>query len=165
MNTKDSLRTHSIVWWLLKIIGMLNLIACAALVALVPSFQALINFIELPFWLTRWVAQACVLLGAVISLWHFGLLKRDNHNLEEPQALVKDRGLFKYLRHPMYAGDMLMATGFWLIAPALITIPILLITCFALYKQACVEDAYLQSRFAAVFTQWQASSYLLWPKF
>jgi len=147
--------SHSLTWWLLKNASAVGLIACMVL-AVSQNWQKLLNA---PIW---W-GQGLILIGASNSLFHYCLLKRSHPNLEKPAYLVSDKGLFSHVRHPMYMGDLLMFTGFWLMTPLVINIPILLLGYIAIVKQAMIEDHFIAARFPKEFSAWSAGTRLLMP--
>jgi len=109
------------------------------------------------------VAQSLILCGGVIVLWHYFILKRAHSNLEKPTNLVRHGGLFRRLRHPMYFGDTLMFSGYWLIAPNWYSLAILMLAYVAITLQAKVEDKDMARRFPTDFNHWVRSSRLLLP--
>ena len=111
-----------------------------------------------------WWAQAVVLIGGITSLFHYYCLKRVLSNIQQPRTLVSEGGLFCRIRHPMYTGDFVMYTGFWLMASSVYTVPVLLLAYLAIWRQAHVEDRYIERRFPTEFKLWSTRSGLLFPK-
>ncbi len=109
------------------------------------------------------LAQSLVVVGGLSSILHYRFLKQGSNDIAEPKALIVDRGLFRWIRHPMYISDMIAYTGLFLIAPNLATLMVLLLAYLALAKQAMVEDEFLQATFGRQFSEWRANTRLLMP--
>jgi protein-S-isoprenylcysteine O-methyltransferase Ste14 len=72
-------------------------------------------------------------------------------------------GLFRYIRHPMYFADIVLYTGLALFLPNWITIFVLIVSYFALYKQSKAEDQYVSALFPAEHETWASSTNLIIP--
>ncbi|WP_211317044.1 methyltransferase family protein [Arenicella xantha] len=116
------------------------------------------------FSVPRHYAQFLVLSGGALTLWHYLILKRNDRNVQNPYILMEARGLFRWVRHPMYCGDILSYTGLVLLAPNLVTVVVLLLSYLALIKQARVEDQFLAKRFGKRYSRWQCQTGLLLPR-
>lgn len=147
---------HPIFWWNMKILCGLLLIASVFARYLVDSINPL-------FVIPDFMGQALVVIGGAIFLYHYLLLKRHNRYLFKPNTLITGKGLFKYVRHPMYLADMIMYLGFVLIMPHWITIAIFAIGLIALYKQAEVEDRFMAKLFATEHQEWAKTTRLIFP--
>ena len=96
-------------WWSLKVICGLLLVANQAAYF---AFGLPAPIFSIPIALS----QVLVISGAVIFFTHFTILKRANPLLNRPGRLVQNKGLFRWIRHPMYMGEMLLDLGlasFW----------------------------------------------------
>ncbi|MDJ0973818.1 MAG: methyltransferase [Planctomycetota bacterium] len=144
-------------WWLLKIGVGLALVTYAVLVALGYGPVALL--LEVPLV----VGQALVLLGAALNLVHYGILKRRSGCLKTPTTLVRTGGLFRYVRHPMYLGDVAIYAGLTLLAPDVIAFGLLALGLVAIERQSRLEDRELGARFGEDFRTWAADTHLLVP--
>lgn len=109
------------------------------------------------------IAQGLVILGALISLWHYRLLKLNSADISTPESLVSRYGLYQWVRHPMYLGDGIAFLGLFLLVPNLLSVFVLVLAYVALFKQGKVEDAYMKQRFEREFKQWSVSSKLIVP--
>ena len=107
--------------------------------------------------------QALVLIGATLSLVHYGLLKLENPRLAEPVVLVTDGGLFRWVRHPMYLGDALVLGGLALLRPTPLALGLLTVGVVALVVTAHREDDALRERFGPAFLDWRARTSALVP--
>lgn len=147
---------HPVFWWYIKVVCGFLLIA--------GIFVRFFMDVATPlFLLPDIVPQGLVILGGTIFIYHYVLLKKHSQTLRAPLALVKNRCLYKYIRHPMYFGDMVMYTGFALFFPHPVIFLISFIGCLALYKQAWAEDRYLSGKFADEHKTWVASTRLIFP--
>ena len=142
-------------WWRIKVA------AGAALIALLCS-HFLLGFPQVLLDVPRWLAQAVVLTGGAITLWHHRILVRGTGG-ESPGELVAVGGLYRLIRHPMYLGDCLLYMGMGLLVPNLVSALLVAIGCAALIAQAKAEDRYLAARFGESFSSWQQRSGLLLP--
>lgn len=146
---------HPIFWWVIKVVCGATLIA--------SLFLMVIYQLPVLFKIPVIAAQAMVIVGASISLWHYWLLKKGSDNMSVPKALMSEQGLFPWIRHPMYLADMIAYTGLFLLMPNALTAIILLIAYIALFRQAQAEDSYMASRFESKFQTWRSSSKLIFP--
>jgi protein-S-isoprenylcysteine O-methyltransferase Ste14 len=153
MNTSD----HSLAWWALKVaMGTILIVLLAERYLLVqgPAISA-------P---PRLLGQVLVVVGGAIALGHYALLKRRNHYLSRPCELITEPGLYRYLRHPMYLGDLFVFGGLTMLAPGPISLACLAIGVYAVYRQSRVEDRYMVQRFGSAQELWAARTGLLLPR-
>ncbi|MEE4377847.1 MAG: methyltransferase [Candidatus Competibacteraceae bacterium] len=132
------------------------------LIAFIFDSFILYNFNYWPIIPTA-ISQTLVIVGAVISIFHYNILKRFNKNISKPNYLVLKKGLFPYIRHPMYFGDMISCLGLFTLSANWATVVVLLISYVALFKQAQIEDGYLEELFGESFTNWSHQSKLIFP--
>ncbi len=147
---------HSTYYWKIKVL-------CGVLLIFAVIDHYLLHTLHYMQWVPRIVAQGFVLIGAGITIYHYYLLTRDNRDISQPETLLIHPGLYRVLRHPMYLGDMVLYAGLFLLASGWPALIVFLLGIYALYRQAQVEDDYLQSRFGEAFCNWRDSSGLLWP--
>ncbi len=117
------------------------------------------RIIVLPYW----VGQLLVIGGCVIHLFHYSVLRRQLSDLERPEHLVVSGGLFRWIRHPMYSGDILTMSGFLLMWSPPFAFVVWGIGTVCAILQAVVEDRGLRARFPEVHRQWSAQAGLLVP--
>ena len=146
---------HSLVWWSIKV-------ACGALL-ITNAFVVVLYGLDTTFESPRLFAQLMVIGGGVCSIYHYLKLKAQNSDIQTPQRLETKAGLYSFIRHPMYLGDILIYSGLALLYPTLFSIPVKHISIVALCKQADVEDQYLTCRFTEQFPEWRTHSYRLIP--
>lgn len=150
------LDTHEKHWWLLK--NLCGLVLIAGMVArFVFGYAADLNAPIL-------ISQILVIASGSTSIWHYLLLKRRQKDLEHPDHLVSQVGLFRWVRHPMYLSDGVSFIGLALLAGYISLLPILVLSGWALYQQALAEDRYLAKLFTAEHQAWSESTKLIIPR-
>jgi len=142
-------------WWVKVLCGV------ALIVGVVTHY--LMGIPPLFFKAPVLLAQSLVIGGTVLVFWHFLLLRRLNKELELPEVLVTDGGLYCVVRHPMYFADAIYYTGLALLWPSVTSAVILLVGLIALVYQAHEEDRWCAQRFPHEFPRWSARSALLIP--
>ncbi len=147
---------HPIFWWNIKVVCGFILIAGVCL-------RYLVNFPEPLMYIPAVFGQALVVTGGIVFVYHYILLRQHNASIFEPTALISNKGLFRFIRHPMYAADVIMYLGFVLMMPHLVTIIIFVVALPALYHQAKVEDRYMASRFEQQHQHWRKTTWLIVP--
>ena len=108
--------------------------------------------------LPRWLAQSVVLCGGLTTIYHSRLL---TYAKRRGETLVTRGGLYRWVRHPMYTGDMILYAGLALLAPGLISALLAVAGCYALVRQAQVEDRESLREHGEAFAAWQAHTRLL----
>ncbi len=144
------------IWWYCKVLTMLALV--------VWTFVALWRHLA-PVWirLPHDLGQVVVVLGAVSNLLHYRLLKRATPNLAAPRVLVRAGGLFRFVRHPMYLGDLLAIVGFMLWAGDVVAIGLAAAATLFLILLTRVEDRALAARFGSSHSAWRERTWHLLP--
>jgi len=150
-------RDHSLAWWALKV-------AMGAVLIALMAERFLLG--ALPAWPgpPTLVGQAFVALGSGLAIGHYLGLKRRHRNLSRPGALTTGFGLYRYLRHPMYLGDLFVFAGLALLASGPLAITCLFLGAYAVRRQAYVEDRYMAGRFGAAHARWCERTGLLLPR-
>jgi protein-S-isoprenylcysteine O-methyltransferase Ste14 len=103
---------------------VIALVAMFALHFPIPLFMRRIRLIPWPWSL---LGALPLLAGIVLNLWADGLFKRHETEVKpfrESRALVTE-GPFRFSRHPMYLGGMLMLSGVALLLGSLLPFLIL----------------------------------------
>ena len=142
------------LFWAIKVVSGALLIAIPALW---PTPADLV--LRLPFW----PGQVLAVLGCLIHLVHYRILRRSVDRLDAPARLVVDGGLLPWIRHPMYLGDIGAMLGFMLIWPTAASISVAAVGIAAAVAQAVAEDRGLRARFPVDFEAWSRRSGLLLP--
>ena len=141
--------SNSRFWWRVKVACGAGLIAY--LVAHFLSWGG-------PEIVHRWFAQSIVLCGGLITIYHSRLL---TYAKRRGETLVTGGGLYRWIRHPMYTGDMILYLGMALLAPGVISALLAIVGCYALFRQAQVEDGESLRDHGDAFAAWQAQTRLL----
>lgn len=172
--TDDCFGTRSL-GWSLKVGCQLGLIAMAGTLVLIDGAAGEpVSQRGVPLWphgllASPWVhlAQGLALLGGGITVWHYRLLRRARQvsGVSGQLPLVTDQGLFRWLRHPMYAGDALMMVGFALLAPSLLTGSAAALGWIGVQRAARAEETRLLRRYDQVYTAWMGRTGRLLPRF
>lgn len=114
--------------------------------------------------LAPWPGQLLIVGGAAIELWHFAILRRASPSLGSPARLVSGRGLFRWIRHPMYLGDAVMVLGALWIAMDAVSAALAAGFALSVALLARDEDRMLEARFGAEFRAWAARTGRLAPR-
>jgi protein-S-isoprenylcysteine O-methyltransferase Ste14 len=97
------------------------------------------------------------LLGALVRLYASGFIVKN-------KELATD-GAYRYVRHPLYTGNILLVTGFALAGSRWWGIPLALFFFWFYYPTAIeYEDRKLRRIFGAVWEQWAARTPALFPR-
>ena len=140
-------------WWFAKISTMIALLGWTV-------FEVLTEPAGIAW---SWPAQVAIIAGAGLHLWHYLVLKKTVPNLAAADRLCVIGGLYRWVRHPMYLGDLLVVMGLtlvgsgpfsWLLGGAAAT---------AIVGLTWSEDHTLARRFPQVHTGWRQSSWYLLP--
>jgi len=117
-------------------------------------------------WLA-WVGVAITCLGVAIAIWarvHIGQYWSGRITLKEDHQLIRS-GPYAYVRHPIYTGLLLAATG-TAIANGLLRAWLgLLIILLLHFRKARKEEALLSSKFGDAYREYHQRSGFLLPRF
>jgi protein-S-isoprenylcysteine O-methyltransferase Ste14 len=142
--------------WAIKVVLGLALIAHFILVTLRPDLLATRELLTYPLFL------GLVLIGGTMNLGHYIVLEHYLHRDDEP-GLITDRGLFRWIRHPMYVGDAILYLAFALYPASLVTGAIYPVALVALWRQSRHEDRQLAEQFPEAHARWREQAGLWWP--
>ena len=135
-------------WWLIKKFCSLSTVA----------FLIHKGIMHQPFdHIQTGVAQALVVFGFGLHLWHALILKR------QCSTLITDIGLFVHIRHPMYLGEILMIVGLVGTVSTTLALAIGLFHVYALAKLITHEEFKLASAFPATYRRYQQNTGKLLP--
>ena len=101
--------------------------------------------------------------GGSIELSHYVILKRKARALGRPSELVTGGGLLRWVRHPMYWGDLVMLTGFAGLAGDCLACGLWLLAVACVVQQTRLEDRLLGQAFGPRHAAWAARTKLLVP--
>jgi protein-S-isoprenylcysteine O-methyltransferase Ste14 len=145
-------------WWITKV-------ACGLL--LVGHFIAVATGLYSPHSLAVIpvrIAQTFVIVGAVLTIAHYILLKSVIGILSPPAHLVTSRGLFRLVRHPMYLGDLILYAGLAMFTCDPFSLALLVVGNIAIVGQCGFEDRMLRETFGDKFDAWKRQTRLLIPR-
>jgi protein-S-isoprenylcysteine O-methyltransferase Ste14 len=143
------------VWWVIKILILLLLCGKVLFRFLGPG--------KLDLGWGDYSGQILVIIGFLATSIHYGILRKANINISHPTRLVARGLLFRYIRHPMYFGDILIGFGLSLLAGYWLWVAIAAIGALSLSLQARHEDYLLSTWFGDEFRQWQSETRLILP--
>ena len=116
---------------------------------------------HLPRWMTRplpvpaaWglsllgLSALLTVGGLAVTLWGLAHLRRSFSVFVEVREVVSD-GPYRYVRHPLYIGEMTMATGLWLSGPTLFGLMVVVALSTLQLARAGMEEARLAASSAA----------------
>jgi protein-S-isoprenylcysteine O-methyltransferase Ste14 len=146
---------HSIFCWSVKV--------CCGTILIASLFICTLYELQPWFVPPRLLAQTLVIIGGLSAVFHYRKLDSFSCRFAQPDTLVTDQGLYRYIRHPMYLSDCLICTGLFLLFPTVPTAMILAAGIVALVRQSKEEDRYLSERFKQQFTDWRTHTKLIVP--
>lgn len=155
-NGQTPCKNQLYIWWIIKVV-------CGVLLITSIFDRFFFHNFHYHHNIPIFISQLLVVLGAFISIYHYNILKSTNQNITKPTKLIVKKGLFPYIRHPMYFGDIISYFGFFSFSVNWVTAVILPISYVALFKQARDEDANLEKLFGYEFCVWADQSKLLVP--
>ena len=160
--TKRTIKKNFGAWWI-RIIVIALIIALAYFF---PSFRThrLSYFSAPPLWLGI-LADIVVFLGLVIILWARVVLGSNWSiitTLKEKHKLVK-RGPYKYVRHPMYSGFILLFLGIGLWINSIISYLIVVALSFSCWLSGKREEKLLTEHFGKEYIEYKKHTKALIP--
>ena len=137
-------------------------VAAALAIARVPGLRAYAND-----WWTLGVGLAVVLAGVALRAWaivSLGRYFRREVTIEPGQRIVR-RGPYRALRHPSYAGLLLIFAGFGLAFGSWVSAAVALLIVFAgMLPRIRVEERALAQAFGADYTDYANSTARVLPR-
>ena len=107
-----------------------------------------------------------LIIGAgSINLYHYYLIRSRNNDISNPERLITGKGLFKWVRHPMYFCDLWLYTGLALFPMSYISMFVLVTAFVSIFLLSQYEDQQMENTFGSEFVQWKAKTALLIPGF
>ncbi|HSA60259.1 MAG TPA: isoprenylcysteine carboxylmethyltransferase family protein [bacterium] len=118
---------------------------CAVLpIALNESSALFAPFAGLPSLVTERLADGLLFLGNALSVWGLIYLRRAFSIMAEVRDLVS-RGPYRFVRHPIYEGQILATTALWLLSPSWGSTLLLLVFIAAQLARASIEESKLEA--------------------
>lgn len=150
-------RSRLTVIWVSKIVWQCVLIVYVAFAsALGWSPEPLVSVAPELMWLA---VPALV----TMNIWHYLILRSATRHLERPDSLVTTRGLFRFVRHPMYLGDICVLSIFALTWCNWLSLGLLVLAVMNIVLLARMEDAQLTARFGEDHQRWRGRTRLVLP--
>ncbi len=136
--------------WTTKVVAGFLLVGHFALMAFVDGV--------LTVWWQAWYPLFLVLViaGGAVTIGHYVAFARRG-------GLITDAGLFRWIRHPMYLGDVLLYVGFALYPATPVSLVVLAVAVAALARQAVREDRAMEERYGGEHTDWRRRTWLVLP--
>lgn len=106
---------------------------------------------------------ACIVTGFLILGWGYVTLKTRVSDLSRPATLVTRDGPLRWIRHPMYLGEMLWMAGFALLSGDPLASGLALSGGLGLFLQTRREESALKESFPAEHAEWRSRSWNLIP--
>lgn len=137
--------------------------------AAVPIWLILTTPVLFSFWIFRWLAFPCWLVGwmfMILCSWQFATRGEGTPNpLDPPRQLVVD-GLYGYVRNPIYFGATAVLLGYVLWHPALpiLLMPLIGTMAWVLFVHL-YEEPHLRKTFGAAYEHYCSSVPRWIPRF
>lgn len=142
-------------WWYLKIAVGLLLIG--------QSVAANLGSITVIYRVNSIIPVLVIVLSGLANLYHYYLIRHRNNNIRRPDKLVTDRGLFRFIRHPMYLCDISMYLGFSIFPVTMLSVVLFVVAIPVIVVLARYEDSDMKIRFEDQFARWSGKTGLLLP--
>lgn len=101
-----------------------------------------------------------ILLGNVLDVWGYGVLFRSFSIVPEARALKVD-GVYRWIRHPIYFGQMLAQAGIWMFFARTSLFSVCFLGAFIVLQlyRSKLEDRVLENAFGDRYRQWKAATF------
>ncbi|MDF1568590.1 MAG: isoprenylcysteine carboxylmethyltransferase family protein [Spirochaetaceae bacterium] len=113
----------------------------------------------------HYIFLACLLLGGGLVVAGWARIYREYWSKDDREGRLVREGLYRFIRHPQYAGLLLISLGMlfeWATIPLLFLWPILI---RQYYRLARREESELAERFAETWTEYRRRTGMFMPKF
>lgn len=149
---------------------MYNIIAFIGLCCLIPfSVLGCHQFVFQTNTVTYVVASIFIIIGLIILFKAFQLFNlKEFFGLEQLQSPEKPstliiKGLYQYVRHPLYTGLIIFIIGIWLLYPTLAVSAFVIISIAYIDYGSSLEEEKLLLEFGDAYKQYQQSVKKLIP--
>lgn len=116
-----------------------------------------------PAQIASWILLASSIPLAVYPLVLLRRHGQPNGDIDHTTVLVR-RGIYRYIRHPLYLSLMLLALGSVLKQLTLLTGALALAACALLYFTARLEEDFNQKKFGGAYTAYVRDTKMFVPK-
>ena len=148
---------YNSVWWFVKVSAGLALVCILVFSAFDLTISPRIRI------LPPWCGQALALAGGTINLVHFAFLKKETKNIADPVTPVTRAGLYRWIRHPMYLGDLWIMLGLTLLADQHLAWVVLFAGIVAVVRLCAEEDRKMLARFQDAYKSYLEKTRGLFP--
>lgn len=118
-----------------------------------------------PFSVKQIISWILLILSAYYGIAGFYLLSRHGRagrNIEETTVLVK-KGVYRYIRHPLYFSLLLLGTGVMMKDPSTVQIILGIVNFAALWFTARMEEKEMIAKFGDAYTQYMTETKMFIP--
>lgn len=121
------------------------------------TFQAFMWGVSFPEML---IGTILIFLGNAIDVWGYGTLFRSLSIVPEAREL-KVTGAYRWIRHPIYLGQMMAQAGVWLFFARFHVVWISFYACFVVLQlyRSKLEDRVLENAFGERYTSWKRKTF------
>lgn len=112
----------------------------------------------------HYIYLACLLAGAVLVVGGWARIHREYWSLEEGKGRLVEEGIYRYVRHPQYAGFLLTSLGVlfeWATIPLLILWPVLASMYVRLARR---EEKQMEDRFGDAWRSYKERTGMFLPR-
>lgn len=105
-------------------------------------------------------ATALIVVGNALDIWGYGVLFRSFSIVPEARQL-KVNGIYRFVRHPIYLGQILAQAGVWLFLARINLFSVSFLALFValqLYRSK-LEDRVLENAFGERYRAWKARTF------
>ncbi|MGC9312546.1 MAG: methyltransferase family protein [Sediminispirochaetaceae bacterium] len=112
----------------------------------------------------HYIHLACVLAGGILIVGGWARVYRDYWSREENAGRLVTEGLYRYIRHPQYAGFLLLSIGVlfeWVSVLLMLMWPVLAVQYTRLARR---EEAELEEKFGSHWYEYKAKTGMYLPR-
>ncbi|MFP4209314.1 MAG: methyltransferase family protein [Wenzhouxiangella sp.] len=142
--------------WCLKVLIGFALIGHFVVLSFRPGLVPTLFAVPYPLFL------GLVLSGGGFAIWHQWIMKRARRRAAGEPVLVDSGGAFGRIRHPIYLGDMVLYAGLAVYPATGVSLVMLGVALWALWRQAGREDAEMAEAFGQEHAAWRARTGRFW---
>lgn len=153
-----SSRTYRLGYNLLALLGLLGLLYFTMWASAEPWFPATAALRFVALMLATWGVIIIRLSFKQYSWKAFAGLEK-----EEEAETLQTAGLLQYIRHPMYAGAILLVTGFWLYIPTTATFITCLVVILYIFIGIQLEERSLIEKYGEAYIAYKKRVPMLVP--
>jgi protein-S-isoprenylcysteine O-methyltransferase Ste14 len=115
-----------------------------------------------PYQVVSWILLIASIPSAFFGFYLLLIHGRHKGNFEQTTILV-EKGLYKYIRHPMYASLIFIGTGAFLKSVTLTTTILAMVNVIALFLTSLIEEKEMTIRFGDSYRQYMNRTKMFIP--